>query len=58
MRSTRKQHRRTSEVAAPLIGRRNRKSAPNSLQFFARIEGEQDHNGHVRSANGMRWKVA
>lgn len=54
MRRTRKQ----ITVEVPLRGRRTRKSVPNSLQFFARIEGEQEHDGRIRGANGMRWKVA
>lgn len=56
-RTTRKlEHATAHEVA--LTGRRTPKSAPNSLQFFAHVEGVTEYDGRVRSANGMRWKVA
>lgn len=47
---------RTYEL--PLMGRRNKRCAPNSMKFLANIEGVRDYDGHVRGANGMRWKVA
>ena len=47
-----------TKVEVPLTGRRNRKSAPNSLQFFATIEGVETDDAHIRSSNGMRWRIA
>jgi hypothetical protein len=56
MREQRKQHSRVHEVGA-IKGRRHREAAPNSLKFMARVEGE-NVDGHIRGANGMRWRLA
>lgn len=45
---------RTRKVA--LQGRRNDQCAPNSLKFMATVEGVE-HDGHLRGANGMRWRL-
>lgn len=45
----------TAEFA--LSGRKRAKDAANSLQFLASIEGVEI-DGHVRGANGMRWRLA
>jgi hypothetical protein len=58
MRTTRKYLRseRTHEIA--LKGRRHSNAAANSLQFLIRVEGVTDLDGHVRGANGIRWRLA
>lgn len=55
MREQRTQNNMTREVA--LVGRRNKKAADNSLRFLARVEGVEC-DGHIRGANGMKWRVA
>lgn len=45
----------TPEVA--VRGRRTREAASNSLQFLVSVEGASV-DGHVRSANGIRWRLA
>lgn len=42
-------------VDIPLRGRRNKRAANNSLQFFSAVEGTTEQDGRLRSANGMRW---
>ncbi len=58
MRKSRTQQEKAQTHDVPLRGRRSNRSAANSLQFFARIEGVTDYDGRVRGANGIRWKVA
>lgn len=55
MRNTRKQE-GASRHAIALTGRRNKKAAANSLRFFAEVEGVEVE-GHVRGANGIRWRL-
>lgn len=43
------------EVA--VTGRRREKDVANSLRFLVTVEGVQEYDGHVRGANGMRWRV-
>ena len=57
MRNTRKQENASTHEVA-LTGRRRANAAPNSLKFMANVEGVEDYDGHVRSANGMRWRLA
>jgi hypothetical protein len=56
MRNTRKQQYPKHEV--PMHGRQRRRDAPNSLKFMAIIEGDRIDDTHIRSANGMRWRIA
>lgn len=53
---TRRQH-SASKYPVALTGKRNKKAAANSLQFFAQVEGVEV-DGHVRGANGIRWRLA
>ena len=39
-------------------GRRNEEAARNSLQFLVAVEGVEEYAGHVRGANGIRWRLA
>lgn len=56
--NTRKKHQQNERAYdLPLRGRRHAKAAPNSLVFFARVEGVPEHDGRVRGANGMRWRI-
>lgn len=54
---TRKAKRRETHTVGALRGRRNEQAAPNSMKFLANVEGEHV-DGHVRGANGIRWRVA
>lgn len=56
-RTTRKRNpsARTHDIA--LKGRRTPEAAPNSMQFFAQVEGVPEPSGHLRGANGMRWRL-
>lgn len=47
-----------SQYEVAVTGRRNPRCAPNSLKFLADIEGVHDYDGHIRGANGIKWKVA
>lgn len=51
---TRKQYRRHTVGALP----RPDRSARNAHRFFIVVEGVTEETGHVRGANGIRWKVA
>jgi hypothetical protein len=57
MRNTREMD-NASMYEVPLTGRRRKRDAANSLKFLANIEGVTDYDGHVRGANGIRWRVA
>jgi hypothetical protein len=52
----RKQSHDRAEVL--LVGRRRKKDVANSMMFLATIEGDRVDEAHIRSANGMRWRVA
>lgn len=53
-----RQHERVHEGhPVALRGRRNPKAAPNTLKFFAYVEGVEVAPSVIRGANGMKWML-